>query len=68
VTKKVQALAYWCKEQNRQDKDLDANRFKDAELLAILQQLAVETGEDTTKPDLPTKFEPNKWVSVAIEG
>jgi hypothetical protein len=63
VTKKVQALAYWCKEQNRQDKDLDANRFTDEELLAALQRLAVETGEDTTKPDLPTKFEPNKWVS-----
>jgi hypothetical protein len=37
VTKKVQALAYWCKEQNRQDKDLDANRFTDEEPMATLQ-------------------------------
>jgi hypothetical protein len=37
VTKKVKALAYWCMEQERQDKDLDANRFTDAELLATLQ-------------------------------
>jgi hypothetical protein len=27
----------------------------------------VETGDDTAKPDLPTKFEPNKWVSWSKE-
>jgi hypothetical protein len=63
LTKKVKALVYWCKEQKRQDLDLDANRFTDEELEATLQRMAVETGDDETKPELPTKFDPNKWVS-----
>jgi hypothetical protein len=63
LTKKVKALVYWCKEQKRQDLDLDANRITDEELEATLQQMAVETGDDKTKPELLTKFDPNKWVS-----
>jgi hypothetical protein len=63
VTKKVKALVYWCKEQKRQDLDLDANRFMDEELEATLQHMAVETGDNEMKPELPTKFDPNKWVS-----
>ena len=63
LTKKVKALVYWCKEQERQELDLDADRFTEEEMLATLRRMAVETGEDDTKPELPTKFEPNKWVS-----
>lgn len=63
LTKKVKALVYWCREQDRQDLDLDANRFTADELLSTLKRMAVETVEDDSKPELPTKFEPNKWVS-----
>jgi hypothetical protein len=37
LTKKVKALVYWCQEQDRQDLDLDANRFTEAELVATLK-------------------------------
>lgn len=63
LTKKVKALVYWCQEQDRQDLDLDANRFTEAELVATLKRMAVEKGDDDSKPELPTKFEPHKWVS-----
>jgi uncharacterized membrane protein YgcG len=65
LTKKVKALVYWCREQQRQDLELDANRFTEEELKATLQRMAVEAGDDETKPELPTKFEPQKWVSWA---
>jgi hypothetical protein len=62
LTKKVKALAYWCKEQQRKDKDLDANRFTEEELIATLQRMAVKVGNNKTSPELPGKFEAHKWV------
>jgi hypothetical protein len=64
-TKKVKALVYWCRAQQRQGLELDANGFTDEELKATLQCMAVEAGEDDTKNELPTKFQPQKWVSWA---
>ena len=63
VTKKVKALVYWCKEQKRQGKDLDANQFDQGALEDTLTRMAVEDVEDDSKPELPTKFDTHKWVS-----
>jgi hypothetical protein len=63
VTRKVKALVYWCKEQKRRGKDLDANRFTEEELEETLTRMSVETADDDTKPELPTKFDTHKWVS-----
>jgi hypothetical protein len=61
LTKKVKAPVHCCKEQKRQDLDLDANRFTDKELEATLERMAVETGEDETKPELPTLIPTNGY-------
>lgn len=63
ITKKVKALVYWCKQQKRQGADCDANRFTEEELEMALDRMAVEAGEDESKPELPAKFDPNKWIS-----
>jgi hypothetical protein len=63
VTKKVKALVYWCKEQKRHGSNLDANRFDQEALEETLTRMAVDQGEDDSKPELPTKFDTHKWVS-----
>jgi hypothetical protein len=42
LTKKVKALVYLCREQQRQGLELDANGFTDEELKATLQHMAVK--------------------------
>jgi hypothetical protein len=63
LTKKVKALVYWAKEQQRQGLDLDANQFTQAKLTETLSRMMVETGEDDSKPEPPAKFDVHKWVS-----
>jgi hypothetical protein len=63
LTKKVKALVYWAKEQERQGLDLDADRFTANEMTATLGRMMVETVDDESKPELPTKFDVHKWVS-----
>ena len=65
ITKRVKALVYWTKEQKRRGADLDANRFDDEALENTLALMAHESIDDDTKPELPTTFDPNKWVSWA---
>jgi hypothetical protein len=63
LTKTCKGLAYWCREQQRQGLDLDANRFTEEELKVALNQMAIEAIASETKPELPSKFEAQKWES-----
>ena len=63
LTKKVKALAFWCKERERKGENLDANEFDEDKLKNVLERMRVESIEDETKPELPSKFEPHKWVA-----
>jgi hypothetical protein len=62
ITKRVKALVYWAKEQKRRAADLDATRFDEDALENTLALMAHESIDNDTKPELPTAFDPNKWV------
>jgi hypothetical protein len=62
LTKKVKALVFWVKEQERLGLDLDANRFTDVEVKETLGQMMDETIKDESKPEMPAKFDIHKWV------
>jgi hypothetical protein len=49
--------------QQRQGLDLDANRFTEEELKGALEGMAIKAIASETKPELPSKFESQKWVS-----
>jgi hypothetical protein len=55
LTKKVQALVYWAKEQDRHGMDLDANRFTELQVRETIGQMMVENIDDDSKPELPAK-------------
>ena len=63
LTKKLEALIYWCHERRRQGRELDANEFSQAEMLETIERMAVEETKDSLQPELPKEFKTHKWIS-----
>jgi hypothetical protein len=63
LTIKVKAMmVYWAKERDRCGLDLDANHFTDVQVRETIARMMVENTDDKSKPELPSKFNVNKWV------
>jgi len=63
LTKKLEALIFWCHERDRTGKDLDANAFTADKMRSAIEHMAVSKGEDEAAPEIPKEFRPVKWVS-----
>ena len=62
LTKKIEALVFWCHERNRSGQSLDANQFTAAAMQSTLQRISVEAADDESPPELPKEFKAVKWV------